>query len=46
MLSHPAKADEAEVTLRLPPEVPIRGRLLTPAGKPASDVRVTVNGFQ
>jgi hypothetical protein len=37
--------DETEVTLRLPPEVVIRGRLLTPAGKPASDVRVTVNGF-
>jgi len=45
MLSHPAKADENGVTLRLPPEVVIRGRLLTPAGMPASDVRVTVNGF-
>jgi hypothetical protein len=45
MLSHPAKADGPDVTLRLPPEVPIHGRLLTPAGMPASDVRVTVNGF-
>ena len=45
MLSHPAKADGTEVTLRLPPEVPIRGRLLTPAGTPASNVRVTLNGF-
>jgi hypothetical protein len=45
MLLHPVKADTGEITLRLAPEAVIYGRLLTPGGMPASDVRVTVNGF-
>jgi beta-lactamase regulating signal transducer with metallopeptidase domain len=39
------KADDAPVTLRLPAEVVIRGRLLTPGGMPAQGVRVTLDGF-
>ncbi len=45
MLSHPVKADVGDITLRLAPEEVIHGRLLTPGGMPAADVRVTVNGF-
>ena len=39
------KDDATEVTLRLAPQVPIRGRLLTPGGMPAPGVRVTLEGF-
>ena len=46
MLSQPAKVDAGEITLRLAPEEVIHGRLLTPGGMPALDVRVTVNGFR
>ena len=45
MLSRPVKFDAGEITLRLPAEEVIYGRLLTPSGLPAADVRVTVNGF-
>ena len=45
MVSQAVKADAAEVTLRLGPEVVIHGRLLTPSGMPATGVRVTLNGF-
>ena len=45
MLSHPVKVDVGDITLRLAPEAVIHGRLLTPGGMPAADVRVTVNGF-
>lgn len=34
-----------EVSVHLPPEVVVRGRLLTPAGRPAVGVRVAWNGF-
>ncbi len=34
--------DATEVTLRLPPQVTIRGRLLTPSGTPAAGVRVAL----
>ncbi len=36
------KDDATEVTLRLPPQVTIRGRLLTPSGTPAAGVRVAL----
>jgi beta-lactamase regulating signal transducer with metallopeptidase domain len=45
MLSQNIKADVAEVTLSLAPEVVIHGRLLTPGGIPAAGVRVTLDGF-
>ncbi|MGC8643839.1 MAG: M56 family metallopeptidase, partial [Isosphaeraceae bacterium] len=35
-----------EATITLAPEVPIHGRLLTPAGRLASGVRVLLDGFQ
>jgi len=45
MLAHFVKAGATEVTLRLAPEVVIRGRLLTPSGMPAAGVRVTLDDF-
>ena len=45
MLAHLVKAGTTEVTLRLAPEVVIRGRLLTPGGMPAAGVRVTLHDF-
>ena len=39
------KSGATEVTLRMAPEVVIRGRLLTPSGLPATDVRVTLRDF-
>jgi hypothetical protein len=38
--------ETVEITLRLAPEAVIHGRLLTPAGAPASDVRVTLDGWR
>ena len=46
MSARPVKAETAEITLELAPEVVIQGRLLTPAGVPASDVRVTLDGWR
>jgi beta-lactamase regulating signal transducer with metallopeptidase domain/5-hydroxyisourate hydrolase-like protein (transthyretin family) len=40
-----SRLDSTEQTLRLASQVPIRGRLLTPAGTPAAGVRVTLNRF-
>jgi beta-lactamase regulating signal transducer with metallopeptidase domain len=45
MLSQRAKGDATELNLRLPREVRIHGRLLTPGGTPASGVRVTLSGW-
>ena len=45
ILSQSIKPDDATVTLRMPAEVVIHGRLLTPGGSPAQGVRVTLNGF-
>ncbi len=39
------KDDATEVTFRLAPQVPIRGRLLTPTGAPAAGVRVALENF-
>jgi 5-hydroxyisourate hydrolase-like protein (transthyretin family) len=46
MCVHAITADVAEITLRLAPEVVIHGRLLTPVGLPAADVRVTLDGWR
>ena len=45
LLSSRIKDDATEVTLRLAPQVPIRGRLLTPSGMPAAGVRVVLQNF-
>ncbi|MFI5461021.1 MAG: M56 family metallopeptidase, partial [Isosphaerales bacterium] len=45
MVSEAVNADVTEVTLKLAPEVVIRGRLLTPSGMPAAGARVTLTGF-
>jgi beta-lactamase regulating signal transducer with metallopeptidase domain len=45
LLAYLVKAATTEVTMRLAPEVVIRGRLLTPSGMPASSVRVTLHDF-
>ena len=45
LLSSRIKGDADEVTLRLAPQVPIRGRLLTPSGVPAAGVRVVLDNF-
>ena len=45
MLAHMVKVGTTDIALRLPPEVVIRGRLLTPGGIPAAGVRVTLDGF-
>jgi beta-lactamase regulating signal transducer with metallopeptidase domain len=45
MLAHLVKAGATDVTLRLTPEVVIRGRPLTPNGIPAFGVRVTLHDF-
>ncbi len=39
------KDEQSEVVVRLPEEAVVHGRLLTPAGQPARDVRVTLDGF-
>jgi beta-lactamase regulating signal transducer with metallopeptidase domain len=39
------KPTEAQVKITLAPEVPICGKLLTPAGQPAAGVRVFLGGF-
>jgi 5-hydroxyisourate hydrolase-like protein (transthyretin family) len=46
MRVHTITPETVEITLRLAPEVVIHGRLLTPAGLPASDVRVTLDGWR
>jgi BlaR1 peptidase M56 len=45
MLAHIAEAGSTDETLRLAPEVLIRGRLLTPSGMPAAGVRVTLQNL-
>jgi beta-lactamase regulating signal transducer with metallopeptidase domain len=45
LLSRRFKDDATEVMLRLAPQVPIRGRLLTPGGAPAAGVRVVLENF-
>ncbi len=47
MMSKNVKPTEAltEVSLQLPPETLIHGRLLTPSGQPAAGVRVALAGF-
>ena len=45
MLAQHVKAGTTELTLRLAPEVVIRGRLLAPSGMPAAGVRVTLDDF-
>ena len=39
------KETKTELSLKLPPEVIVRGRLLTPGGQPAAGVRVVLDGF-
>jgi 5-hydroxyisourate hydrolase-like protein (transthyretin family) len=40
-----SKEAKTQLSLRLPHEVVVRGRLLTPAGQPAAGVRVALDGF-
>lgn len=46
LLGRTVLGDEAELRLRLAPEVEIRGQILTPAGQPAAGVRVVLQHFQ
>ena len=48
MMSKNVKPSEpvTEVSLQLPPETLIHGRLLTPGGQPAAGVRVALDGFR
>jgi 5-hydroxyisourate hydrolase-like protein (transthyretin family) len=46
MTARSLRADIAELTLRLAHEVVIHGRLLTPIGQPAANVRVTLDGWR
>ncbi len=45
MVSEMVKLGTTGVTLRLDPEVVVRGRLLTPDGRPAAGAIVTLDGF-